>query len=307
MSSKVLAKLSNITEEEWKALRRKGIGGSDAPAIVGANPYRSVFELWLDKLGKGEEVEDNPQMKWGRIIEPMLAEEWMKLTGKKLRRKNAILQSKVYPYLLANVDRMVVGENAGWEGKTTNFFYQEIDGKPPLYYMVQCQHYMLVTGTDRWYLSVLAGGQKEYHYAIARDDTYIDEILLPNEIGFWHNVENETPPDIDGSKACGKYLEQQYSEATDEEIELPENYYDLLKKYDDLREKKNKVETEIEYIANQIKNEMGDASRASLFDRKVRWINVVTNRFDAKKLEAEMPDIHQKYLKESKYRRFQIS
>ena len=122
---RVLADTKDMSREDWLKYRKKGIGGSDSSAILGANPYSSAFDVYLDKTGDYEEEVDNERMLWGRILEDIVAKEFTKRTGIKLRKRFAILQHDEYDWMIANVDRLVVGEDAGAEIKTTNSFYDE--------------------------------------------------------------------------------------------------------------------------------------------------------------------------------------
>ena len=302
---KILVSTKGMSLEEWLAWRRKGIGGSDVPAILGFNKYKGVIDVWLDKLNKSEPVQENKPMKWGKMIEKLLAESFMKETGKKLRQSNAIYQHDTYYFMLANIDRLVVGENAGWEGKTVNARYKD-DGRCPIEYWLQCQHYMEVLNKDYWYITILAGGQYDYTYRVDRDQEYIDKVLLPAEERLWDKVLDGTIPAPDGTETAKKALADIYPEATDGEIELPEDTYELFDKYDDLKMKKELVEAKLLEIENKVKALMEDKPKAFIFDRNVSWTNVVSNKFDSKSFKEEHPDLYKQYTKPTAYRRFQI-
>ena len=119
---KNLTKIStaNMSRQEWLDLRRQSIGGSDAVAIIGLNPWSTPYAVWADKIGKLPEQEDNEAMRQGRDLEDYVAKRWCEATGKKVRMNNAILKNSRYPWAHANIDRDVIGENAGLECKTTS-------------------------------------------------------------------------------------------------------------------------------------------------------------------------------------------
>lgn len=126
------------THKEWLAIRRRGIGGSDAAAIVGLDRYRSPFAVYADKLGLTPEREDNEAMRQGRDLEDYVAQRFTETTGKKVRRCNDTLQHPKYPRLLANIDRLIVGEKALLECKTTSILNKTkfTQGEyPPNYYV----------------------------------------------------------------------------------------------------------------------------------------------------------------------------
>ena len=90
--------------------------------------------------------------------------------------------------MIADVDRMVVGENAGLECKTASPYMAEKwkDGKMPLSYQLQCYHYMAVCNADAWYLSVLIYGKEFKYYRIERDEEIIAD-LIRIEKDFWED------------------------------------------------------------------------------------------------------------------------
>ena len=160
--AKLIMSVAEMTDEKkWLEARSTGIGGSDAAVIVGLNRWKSPFQLWLEKTGKAEpaDLSENEYVYWGKVLEEAVAKRFCELTGKKVQRRG-LLQMDDYPYILASVDRMVVGENAGLECKTCNGFAAKEweDDEVPAAYYVQCQHYMMVTGCERWYIAVLIGG-----------------------------------------------------------------------------------------------------------------------------------------------------
>ncbi len=111
-----------VTHDEWLKQRSKGLGGSDAGAVMGLNPYKSAYSLWAEKQ-----------------------------ENKKIKRSSYCYQSKEFPFMRANVDRLIIGENAALECKTANPFKDgdySNDIIPPTYYC-QCLHYMAVCGFDR--------------------------------------------------------------------------------------------------------------------------------------------------------------
>ena len=99
---------------KWLLVRNKGIGGSDAGAILGLNPYKKPYKLWLEKTGakEPEDISEKEEVKSGVYLEPAVAQWFTDETGKKVQRKGT-MQSIEYPFMIANIDRWVVGENAG--------------------------------------------------------------------------------------------------------------------------------------------------------------------------------------------------
>jgi len=93
-----LVKTQELSRDDWLAVRRTGIGGSDAAAAVGLNPYMSARELWLDKTGRAEGMprpdpnDTTSPTYWGTLLEPIVAASYTKLTGNRVRRVHAVLR-----------------------------------------------------------------------------------------------------------------------------------------------------------------------------------------------------------------------
>src|SRR5690606_24085021 len=118
--AKVLVPTRGMDREEWLQARRRGIGGSDAAVIAGVDPFRSPIRLWMEKRGEIQEEPAGEAAEWGLLLEPVIAAEFERRTGKRVRRRNAILQHPEHEWMLANIDREIVGEDAILEIKTTS-------------------------------------------------------------------------------------------------------------------------------------------------------------------------------------------
>ena len=150
----------NLSKEDWLRYRKCGITGTDAGAILGVNPYRSAFQVYCDKNSETIENIDNEAMRQGRDLEDYVAQRFTEATGLKVRRANAIYQSEKHPLLLADFDRLIVGQKAGLECKTVSpFLRTSADGKIPAHYMAQVNHYLAVSGFDCWYIAALIFGK----------------------------------------------------------------------------------------------------------------------------------------------------
>ena len=174
------------THEEWLQARTKGIGGSDAGTLVGMNPYSGPLTLYSRKVGLVNDVEDNEAMRLGRDLEQYVADRFTERTGKRTRNDNYMYADDEYPFLIANIDRRIVGENAALECKTMGSFngYNLDADEVPASYYCQCQHYMMVMGYDVMYLAILVLQKGLYVIPIERNDAFIAQ--LRDEIGRAH-------------------------------------------------------------------------------------------------------------------------
>jgi len=66
----VTKKLFN-SREEWLQGRKNHIGGSDAAACVGLNPYKDNVQLWEEKVGLvlPEDISDKDYVQYGTEAE----------------------------------------------------------------------------------------------------------------------------------------------------------------------------------------------------------------------------------------------
>lgn len=140
--------ITERNKDDWLRLRKSGLGGSDAGAVCGLNPYSSPLQVFCDKTTEEVQDHDNESMRQGRDLEEYVAKRFMEETGKKVRRSNFMYRSEEHPFMIADVDRLIVGEDAGLECKTANAYNADKwkDGKIPAHYIIQCCHYMAVTG-----------------------------------------------------------------------------------------------------------------------------------------------------------------
>ena len=305
----IRSKVSDMAEAV-KADRTSYIGGSDAGAIFGLNPWKSKYALWCEKTGQiSGEVEDSDAMMTGRDLEQYVAERFERETGKKVRRDNYKYTLEEYPFMVGHIDRSVIGENAILECKTANSFqdsnYQK--GIFPDHYYVQCQHYMAVTGCERVYLGILCFPHFYWTY-YDRDDGEIATILEA-EKSFWELVENDTPPDTDGSDSTTEALSEQYKEVYPEEvIHLSKSsgadaslimIEEVKKQIKDLKE----IQTEHE---NKLKSLLGNSGNGYTEDWNISWKEQSRKTVDTDLLKKEYPDIYQECLKSSTSRVLRI-
>lgn len=289
----------NATREEWLKVRKLGLGGSDMAAVLGLSPWRSPIDVWLDKTSDTVEEKESEPMYWGNVLEEVVAQEFAKRSGYKVRNNNFTLQSEEYPYLLANIDREIVGLDAGLECKTANAFKaNEWDGDnvPDAYY-IQCQHYMAVTGKSSWWIAALIGGNTFVYKEIKRNDEVIQAIIDTGR-EFWHLVEAKTMPAPDDSKACGEALKKLYKHSNGQSVELPANYGNMIIDYLEIKNQLYELETKKRGIENVMKDFLKDNERATYGEHFVSWKSTKAREtFDAKAFKNDYPELHKQYIK----------
>lgn len=305
----VFADTRDMSRDKWLEARRNGIGGSDAAAIMGANPYASPLAVYADKIGAAPDKETSEAMRQGTDLEAYVAERFTDATGIKLRRVNRIFQHPEYPWMLANIDRDVVGGDGGFEAKTTNILNKHDfeNGEVPLNYMWQCQHYMAVTGAPYWYLAVLVLGKAFHVFRIDRDDALIDR-LIQAEQEFWlEHVEKRVPPLPTGSDADDAALEAIYPESQAGSDADLTDVNDALNLIELLKADKAKLETRIRAAEDEIKAVLGNRERGTTAGWSVSWKSSTRSTVDTKRLRAELPEIAAQYTNTTQTRVFRVN
>lgn len=297
-----------MEREEWLALRKTGIGGSDAGTVCGINPYSSAMKLFYDKTGKEVEEQENEAMRQGHDLENYVAQRFTEATGLKVRRSNYMYRNTEYPFMIADVDRLVVGEDAGLECKTASAYQADKwkDGDIPLHYMLQCYHYMAVTGKRTWYIAAVILG-KEFVYHRLEWDNELIESLIHAEKRFWEDyIISQKMPNPDGSKICNEVLNQYFHSAKDKSVVKLVGFDEKLDRRAEIIKQVDSLQQELTYIEQEIKLFMQENERAFSDKYRISWVNVKSIRLDTKLLKQEKPEIYKEYAKPSSSRKFQI-
>lgn len=304
---KKLVSTLNLDKKSWLRYRKRGIGGSDAGAVCGLNPYHTAIQVYYDKTSDEIEEIDNEAMRQGREFEDYVAGRFCEASGKKVRRANAMYYDEKNPFMLADVDRMVVGENAGLECKTASPYMAEKweDGKIPLSYQIQCHHYMSVCNTDAWYIAVLIYGKEFKYYRIERDEQVIAD-LIRIEKEFWReHVMKRVMPDPDGSKTADAAIAERFKISRD--LTIPLSGFDArLKRREELLSVMGHMEAEKRQIDQELKLYLGDAEMAENEHYRVSWKNVSRSSLDERRLKEEQPEVYEKYRRVTTSRRFTV-
>lgn len=302
-----ITKVKTANHDEWKELRSHYIGGSDAAAVVGLNAYASPYSLWAEKTGRVPGFAGNLATEVGAFLEEFVAQKFAQETGKKVRKHNQSFLNSQYPFAIANIDREIIGEDAGLEIKTTDSLNLKkfSGGEYPANYYVQCVHYMAITGKKRWYLAVLIGNKEFKWFTIERDE---DEIaaLMTAEADFWELVKADTHPAVDGTAATSEALKTIYAESDDSICDLTA-FSANLRQYMALKKQVKELETLAEEAANKVREFMGCSGGGECEGFKVSWKSQTRSTFDSKRFAKENPDVDlSEYYKTSSYRTFKV-
>lgn len=282
--------------------RATGIGGSDAAAVCGLNPYKSPVDVYLEKIGQSEPVEENERMRWGNLLEDVVAQEYARRTGRQVRRRNSTFRHREHDFMVGNIDRDVVGERRLLECKTADKWTLSQWGEPgsdevPEYYLVQVAHYLAVLDYHVADLAVLIGGNDFRIYTIERDRE-LEASLIEREYDFWwKHVQLELPP----PPSREADLRTLWPRDNGASIEATPDVEAAVERLRALKAALKQGEAEADELELAIKAHMGEGATllVGADGRKLATWKCAkdSSRLDAKALEAELPDVAAAYMK----------
>ena len=330
----VLVETADLPRDKWLEWRRKGIGGSDAAAILGISPFMTCRDLYYDKLGISADAEDE---NWiakdiGNLLEPLVAKIFAERTGLKIYQRKAMFQHPKHPCMLADLDYLVElpdGGTAILECKTTtsnSAYHWWYAGKEvvPVYYESQGRHYMAVMNIDRVYFCCLLTDSHEVIIrCMDRDMAYEEELIILEETFWIENVLAKSPPDYTENgdlvmKSVQRLLGPAATDAPPVLITPPQ--FNKVQQYLQLQEQKSVYDTEIKKIDSEMKRlkaliiaDMG-ASCTALYEDASGSYTITYNpvyksgisKQNLDKLKAVYPEIYKEYVTTSESRRFHI-
>ena len=264
--------------------------------------------IYHDKISDTIEDIDNEAMRQGRDLEDYVAQRFSEETGLKVRRANAIYQSEEHPLLLADFDRLIVGQKAGLECKTVSPFSADkwANGKIPAHYLAQVDHYLAVSGFDCWYVAALILGKELIIHKIVTDKQVLTDLIDKEELFWTRYVVPHIPPAPNGSEGDTQQINQMYEvDDRDKNADLT-SLRGLLDKRQELSDQIEQMEQEKTAIEQQVKLKMQDAAYGTAPGYKVSWVSSESKRVDSQRLKKEQPDIFNQYSKNVSSRRFTI-
>ena len=310
-----------LPREDWLAVRKQGIGSSDAAAAVGLNPYKSQLELWLEKTGRDSSLpkldhndEESPAY-WGNILEPIVATHYTKRSGHRVRRINAVLQhpDPKLPWMLANIDREVIGADDVQilECKTAGINGARLwkEGVPE-YVQLQVMHQLAVTGKQTADVAVLLGGQHLEIHRIERDESMIAR-LIDLERLFWDYVVGDTPPPADGTASAEAALRCLYPEDNGQTLDFSQ-HTELASTYLELKSVRQSIaqqETREAQLKQVLQQAMGAATRVEFTEGYISWRKSKdSTMLDVEQMLKDKPYLQARYPKiKTGSRRFLIA
>ena len=314
-------KTSNLSRQDWLALRQSGIGGSDIAAIIGVSPYATAYDIYQSKTQPVNE-DTNEFAYWGTVLEDTVAREFSKRSGLKIQNVNFLMRHPEHRWAIANIDRAIINRDVSGnvrfkDGKLTtdqiveiktaseyvgkNWGLEESDEVPDQY-QCQAQWYMGVTDTQVCHMAVLIGGNKYRQYKIERHQDFIDYLFEAAESFWTNNVLAGVEPDATTlQNAKDKY--PRHNPDTTLDVEPDSEAAKVFEHYESLKAQEKEVKAALELAQTDLICQIQDNEALAIDGEVVATYKVqVSNRFDSSRLKKDMPELAEKYVKQSESR-----
>ncbi len=295
-----------ITDKQ-RARRKQGLGASDIAAIIGRDPFRSAYDLWLDKTGRiPDDTEgDERRFEVNNALEPAILGLAAKRLGQPVVKPTSTF---VYPggIIMANVDGMVERFARGQpivEAKSTCMegdWGEEMSDQVPDRVLIQVQMQMLCSGSKVAYVARLLS---KFGFAFSMYRVpFAEELaveLARRADNFWQeNVAADVAPEITPFNLPSSDLLGSI-DRDDHSVELdPQVVFEYIAAKEDAK----KAEKIAEERRVRLLAALGDAEAGYAPGYTVKYGMVKTCKVDMKQLEAAHPDIVDKFRRDGGYR-----
>lgn len=280
MTLQQLADKRHLTEEAWQKLRRSGIGGSDAAAVLGSSPYRSALAVYYEKVA-GTRQNTTLAMELGKELKPFLrrkCEQWLQSSeGQQIQVQEVpfMLQNTAYPHMFAHLDGRFTHPQLGPCGlllKTTNEFQRSAweEEKVPAYCYIQLQHCMAVTGLQQFYVLCLIGNRLLSAHMVPRQEKVIQNLAQQLKAFWQQHVLPKVPPAPAGLPCDTSILKTLYP-AEEESVVALHHCQKQYDRYQELKQQEKKLKQEMEALRQHFMAEMKEARTALVGRQQISW------------------------------------
>jgi len=214
MAKAEAAKAPKQGSDEWRELRKRGIGGSDIAILAGLTPWGSPYGVYMDKKGLAPPVVATDAMKRGNILEEPIARWWSAEMGMAVEVEDRILHHAEHDWARASIDRRT--PDGILEIKTTH----EDWSYPPEYVLAQVQWYLGIVPAAICHVAALTGGLNFRKWVVRADPGYFGDLLDIGWAFIRDHLDPGIPPEIDGSRGTTEVIDRMYP-ATLEKVMIP--------------------------------------------------------------------------------------
>lgn len=300
-----------ISEEKFRAERRKAVQATDTPKLLNLNKYAGALSVFQEKMGIDSDQDFSFFTRDGQMLEPVLIERFKSETGldafhaPELHRLNkAPLGCTIDGYCheagrTGLLEIKAVGQYS-WDDWTP-------DAPPPMYHL-QVQHQLMVTGAPFAYIFGWSWGNGTRCYKILPNDQIQDQIYAVAK-KFWTDYVLQNLPPLDGDHfATVEDLKALYPRGVPKlEKELSDESILRINEYTAIRDQIKGLESVQDVCKVELMKELGEAERGIAPNGQiVNWSTVETATLDVKAIKEKEPEIYAKYLRTRTSRRFSI-
>lgn len=280
----------------WLDERRRGIGGSDVAGILGMSKWKTPLQVYLDKIGKAEDTPDNEAMLWGRVLEPVIRQQYADRTGRPVRVPEKMIYHRDHEFMLANLDGFT-DDGRVVEIKTARFGDEWGDqgtDQVPVPYLLQVQHYMAVTGFEVADVAVLVGGSDFRLYEI-HADIDLHKLLIEKEAEFWGMVQERKPPE----PVTSADAQAMFKAKAGLFVEANMDTFEAIEQLAEIRAKMKDFEQQEEQAKAVVMRTMGHADTLTWNGRTLAtWKESKPRQtFDSKSFQSAHPDLYSQFVK----------
>lgn len=312
-----------VERDKWLEIRRRGLGGSDAGAVMGLNPYKTPLMVYYDKKGLGLD-NAGEACKWGNLLEEPVRQRAREDLGATIEAVPGMLTSEVNTFMCANLDGLMLCDKpvtldgktveglGGHEIKTSRTGAGFGSDEVPDSYYAQVQHYMAVTGLKWFVLSVYIIERYEVkHYVVERNESFIKDLTAAEE-SFWQgNILKDEPPAPVGNEWEDAVIDALPTGG--ESVVLGDSFLPLIEKKAELDAKIKELSKELLRVKDEIKEGIVRATtgkevgtvRASCKGYKVSYLLTQSHSLDTQALRKA--GLYDKYAITRTYRQLRIT
>lgn len=329
----VLTSTEGMPEAEWLEWRKKGIGGSDAGAVLGVSPYKTIRDVYCEKIGRVPDVTEEGNwvaLEVGKRLEDLVAEIFSRKTGFRVWQEKVMFQHPLYPFMLADIDYFFEtpeGEVGILECKTSNVYAKEKwdDDSVPYHYEIQCRHYMAVKNVGLAYCACLfSNSETDFVYRRIERDLDFEEVMIEQEEAFWYeNVQAGMEPMLygDGDLILANLRRYKAQMQLRDEITIESSYGEALEQIWQMKQEKAVIDSSSRKLEQKIKNAYAkfvellgnstkglcvaaDGSEYHVTYKPVQRTGI--NKDNLQKMMLNDNEIYQKYVTTTESRAFQV-
>ena len=284
-----------ITEEQ-RIARRNGIGSSDLAAIMGLSPWRTPYDVYLDKTGVLEDQESNPAMEAGNRFEDGVLDYAEDILGELKRNQTKPVSGTP---IVVNTDAVVCNGLVPVEAKTVGLFHHtsefwgdEGTDQVPDRVIIQSHAHMMAWDKDICHVPAFIGGTGFKMFAVRRDHRIV-KAIIEDSLKFWECVTGLTPPE--GSTATLQVVKRVRRKPEHVANVDPE----LVSKWLEAKEAEKEAEAQAKEAQAALLTALGEAEAGMCGELgAVTYLQQTRRGIDTAALKADHPEIYHKYYRE---------